>query len=92
VSACSREHGSVLLAGHKIPQKGAFTLVSSAHYLGELVEWGGWALAARNLPSFAFFIYCVCNLAPRAWHHHMWYKEKFRDYPAARKALIPLIW
>ena len=66
--------------------------MTSAHYFGEIIEWCGWALAARTLPSAAFALYTIGNLAPRAWQHHTWYKEKFRDYPASRRALVPFVW
>ena len=41
--------------------------------------------------GLAFAIYSVANLAPRAFSNHRWYLEKFDDYPAERKALIPFV-
>uniref|UniRef100_F1LAZ4 3-oxo-5alpha-steroid 4-dehydrogenase (NADP(+)) n=1 Tax=Ascaris suum TaxID=6253 RepID=F1LAZ4_ASCSU len=77
--------------GYKIPRGGLFEYVSGANYLGECVEWIGYALCARTLPSFAFAIFTLCNIGPRAVHHHRWYIEKFEDYPKTRKAIIPFI-
>ena len=76
-------------SGYSIPRGGAFRYVSCPNYLGELLEWAGWALATWSLAGLAFFAYAVANLLPRALSHHRWYREKFEDYPAKRRALIP---
>ena len=75
--------------GYAIPRGGAYRYVSCPNYLGEIIEWAGWALATRSLAGFAFFLYTAANLAPRALSHHKWYKARFPDYPPNRKALIP---
>ena len=77
--------------GYKIPRGGLHELVSSPNYLGEIVEWLGWALATWSLPGLAFAIYTIANLGPRALHHHAWYRRTFPDYPGGRKALLPFI-
>lgn len=78
--------------GYKIPCGGMFEYVSAANYFGEIVEWSGFALAAWNLPAFAFAICTACNLGPRGIQHHGWYLVKFKeDYPKARRAIIPFI-
>ena len=76
-------------SGYSIPRGGAFRYVSCPNYLGELIEWAGWALATWSLAGLAFFAYAVANLLPRALSHHRWYRERFEDYPAGRRALIP---
>ncbi|CAM9488385.1 unnamed protein product [Choristocarpus tenellus] len=79
--------------GYKIPRGGLFELVSGANFAGECLEWLGFGLAGWSLPSFAFALYTLCNLAPRALRHHLWYIEKFKEeYPCGRKALIPFLW
>ena len=75
--------------GYAIPRGGAFRYVSCPNYLGELLEWGGWALATWSLGGLAFFAYTAANLVPRALSHHRWYRARFEDYPADRKAVIP---
>jgi len=78
--------------GYKIPRGGPWELVSSPNYLGEIVEWCGFALASWSLPGLAFAVWTIANLAPRARSHHSWYRSQFPDYPARRKALVPMIW
>lgn len=47
-----------------------FELVSGANFLGEMVEWCGYALATWSLPAFAFAFFTACSIGPRACHHH----------------------
>ncbi len=77
--------------GYKIPVGGLYRWVSSPNYLGEIVEWCGFALATWSLPGLAFAVWTIANLAPRARAHHRWYRQKFPDYPAERRALIPYL-
>jgi protein-S-isoprenylcysteine O-methyltransferase Ste14 len=78
-------------SGYKIPRGGMYEWVSCPNYLGEIIEWSGWALATWSEAGFAFAVYTVANLAPRAWSHHVWYRAQFPEYPRARKALIPFV-
>jgi protein-S-isoprenylcysteine O-methyltransferase Ste14 len=75
--------------GYKIPYGGGFRWVSAPNYLGEIVEWTGWALATWSLAGLAFALYTTANLAPRALANHRWYREQFPAYPAERRALLP---
>ncbi len=77
--------------GYKIPQGGMFKYVSCAHYFGEIIMWFGWALATWSPPGLAFAIFTAANIGTRAWNQHKWYHEKFPDYPAERKAVIPFV-
>ena len=79
-------------SSYKIPRGGLFELVSGANYTGEIMEWLGFAVAAGTLPAAAFAAYTFSNIAPRAHKHHLWYLEKFEDYPEDRKAVIPGVW
>jgi len=78
-------------AAYKIPYGGAYRYVSCPNYLGEIVEWGGWALCCWNPGALAFFVWTVANLAPRAFKTHRWYQEQFPDYPPERKAILPYL-
>ena len=78
--------------GYKIPYGGLYGLVSAPNYLGELVQWIGFALAASTPSAWVFAWFTACNLLPRAHSHHAWYREQFTDYPKARKRVIPWLW
>jgi protein-S-isoprenylcysteine O-methyltransferase Ste14 len=78
--------------GYQIPYAGAFRLVSCPNYLGELVEWLGWALLTWSPAGLAFFLWTAANLLPRARSHHRWYQERFPTYPVERKAVIPFLY
>jgi protein-S-isoprenylcysteine O-methyltransferase Ste14 len=77
--------------GYRIPRGGLYRWVSCPNYLGEIVEWTGWALATWSLPGLAFAVYTAANLAPRAIDHHRWYRQQFADYPRDRRALVPFV-
>ena len=76
---------------YAVPRGGAFRRVSCPNYLGELIEWAGWALATWSLCGAAFLVWSASNLVPRALAHHRWYQEQFADYPSERKALVPYV-
>ena len=78
--------------GYRIPYGGLYRWISCPNYLGEIVEWVGWAVATWSLPGLAFALWVIANLAPRARSHHRWYQEHFSDYPGDRKALVPGLW
>jgi len=78
-------------SGYKIPRGWLYDYVSCPNYLGEILEWIGWAIATWSLAGFAFALYTAANVGPRALSHHRWYRETFDDYPPERKALIPKI-
>ena len=76
---------------YAIPDGWLFEYISSPHYFGEIIEWGGWALITWSLPGLAFFVFTFANLFPRAISSHKWYRKNFPDYPPQRKAVIPFI-
>jgi steroid 5-alpha-reductase/3-oxo-5-alpha-steroid 4-dehydrogenase 1 len=92
------KHDGILLAlrgagegGYKIPRGGLYRFVSCPNYLGEIVEWAGFALAAWSPPALAFSLWTAANLVPRALAHHRWYRSTFADYPRGRKAVLPFL-
>lgn len=71
---------------------GLFEYVSAANYSGECLEWLGFAIASWSLPAWAFCFFTLANIGPRAYHHHLFYKQTFgKRYPKHRKALIPFV-
>ena len=77
--------------GYAIPKGGLFRYVSCPNFLGEIIEWAGFALMTWSIAALAFSILTAVNLIPRALDHHKWYRDRFEDYPRLRKALIPSI-
>ncbi|HOO97513.1 MAG TPA: DUF1295 domain-containing protein [Caldisericia bacterium] len=76
---------------YKIPYGGLYEYVSCPNYLGEIIEWTGWAIATWSLGGAVFAFWTLANLLPRAVSHHRWYREHFEDYPKGRKAIVPRI-
>ncbi|XP_004451137.1 3-oxo-5-alpha-steroid 4-dehydrogenase 2 [Dasypus novemcinctus] len=76
---------------YSIPQGGLFKYISGANFLGEIIEWMGYALATWSFPALAFAFFTLCFLGLRAFHHHRFYLKMFEDYPKSRKVLIPFI-
>jgi protein-S-isoprenylcysteine O-methyltransferase Ste14 len=74
-----------------VPRGGLFRWVSNPHYLGEIVEWIGWALFAGTWAGWAFAIFTVANLLPRAVANHRWYHDTFPEYPDDRRILVPYV-
>ncbi|KAJ2707751.1 hypothetical protein FB645_000524 [Coemansia sp. IMI 203386] len=77
--------------GYSIPFGGLFGLVSCPHFLCELVEWTGYAVATGSPAAWVFTLNVACNLVPRAIFIHRWYLETFKDYPKNRKAVLPYL-
>jgi protein-S-isoprenylcysteine O-methyltransferase Ste14 len=75
--------------GYRVPHGGLFEWVSCPNYLGEIIEWFGWALATWSWAGLAFAVFTVANLLPRALAHHRWYRAQFPGYPTRRRALVP---
>jgi 3-oxo-5-alpha-steroid 4-dehydrogenase 1 len=77
---------------YSIPHGSLYKWVSCPNYLGESIQWIGWAVATWSLSGLAFAVWTIANLAPRARSHHLWYQARFVDYPVKRKALVPYLW
>lgn len=77
--------------GYRIPHGFMYRWVSAPNYLGEMVQWLGWALLTWSLAGASFAVWTVANLLPRALSNHRWYLENFEDYPPKRKAVLPFI-
>lgn len=76
--------------GYKIPQGGLFKYVSSPHYMGEIIEWIGFAIMTWSIPGLAYAFTVAVPLFGQALNSHQWYLTTFKDsYPKERKAIIP---
>jgi protein-S-isoprenylcysteine O-methyltransferase Ste14 len=79
-------------AEYSIPQGGMFKYVTNPNYLGEFIQWTGWAILCWSMAGLAFALFTLCNLLPRAVTNHKWYQAKFKDYPKKRKRFFPFIY
>ena len=77
--------------GYRIPHGFLFRWVSAPNYMGEMLQWLGWAVLTWSLAGSSFAFWTVANLLPRALSNHRWYRETFEDYPSGRKAVLPFI-
>jgi len=74
-----------------MPRGGLFDHVVMPHYLGEFIEWCGFATLARAKSAWAFAFWTACNLYPRAVANKRWYAAKFPRYPKSIAAMFPLL-
>jgi 3-oxo-5-alpha-steroid 4-dehydrogenase 1 len=72
-----------------LPEWGLYKYVVSPNYAGEIVEWTGYSIILGRQSGWAFVVWSICNLAPRARSNLAWYREKFGDQVGSRKSLIP---
>ncbi len=80
--------------GHYIPRGGMYRYVTSANYLGEFIEWCGYAILTWSLGGLAFAVWTFANLAPRARSLHRRYLSEFGDeYRSLRRRyILPFIY
>ncbi len=80
--------------GHYIPRGGMYRYVTSANYLGEFIEWCGYALLTWSLGGWVFALWTFANLAPRARSLHRRYISEFgEEYTTLRRRyIIPFIY
>ena len=72
-----------------VPQGGMYRWVSCPNYLGEIIQWFGWALLTWSPAALAFALFTFANVFPRGLAGHRWYQKTFEDYPVERRAVIP---
>ncbi|MCM1310932.1 MAG: DUF1295 domain-containing protein [Bacteroides sp.] len=74
---------------HYLPKGGMFSYVTSANYLGEFMEWVGFAILTWSWAGAVFALWTFANLAPRALKINIRYNKEFG--PLTQKAIIPYI-
>lgn len=78
---------------HYLPTGGLFDYVTSANYLGELLEWTGFAILLANPAAWMFVWWTAANLVPRAHAINCKYREEFgNEAVGRRKRIIPYIY
>lgn len=75
--------------GYFIPRGGWFKYATCPHYFFELLAWLGIVLMSRHLFTVLAFIAMFGYLTGRSIKTRAWYRERFKDYPADRKFMIP---
>jgi 3-oxo-5-alpha-steroid 4-dehydrogenase 1 len=76
-------------SGYYIPEGFFYKYISCPNYLGEMIQWIGFAILTWSPAGAVFALWTFANLFPRALSNHQWYKDRFSDYPSERKAVIP---
>lgn len=77
-------------SGYKIPQGGLYKYVSCPNYMGECIEWIGFAIMTWSATGVIYAAWVVLPLFAQALGTHRWYQSHFdQTYPAERKAIIP---
>jgi hypothetical protein len=77
--------------GYYIPHGFFFEYISTPNFVGEVIEWWGYAMVANTFVAYGFAVNTMITVGNRAIGHHQWYVEKFDDYPKQRKAFIPFL-
>lgn len=81
---------------HYLPKGGMYNYVTSANYLGEIIEWIGWAILTWSYAGFVFAWFTASNLVPRSHAIYKKYQQEFAEEFNARKPklkrIIPFIY
>lgn len=81
---------------HYLPKGGMYNYVTSANYLGEIIEWIGWAILTWSLAGCVFAWFTASNLVPRSNAIYLKYQKEFADEFNARspklKRILPFIY
>ncbi|XP_010530805.1 PREDICTED: polyprenol reductase 2 [Tarenaya hassleriana] len=77
-----------------IPHGDWFEIVSSPHYLAEIVLYSSFVIASggRDINVWLLFGFVVANLTIAAGETHRWYHRKFENYPEKRRAIFPFFY
>ncbi|KAJ4716653.1 3-oxo-5-alpha-steroid 4-dehydrogenase family protein [Melia azedarach] len=88
-----REHAEQI-DKYEIPRGDWFKIVSSPHYLAEIVIYVGMLVASGGADIIIWLLFAVvaANLTFMAAETHRWYLRKFDNYPSNRFAIFPFIY
>lgn len=90
VIRCLRKPGD---RKHYLPERGMYRYVTSANYLGELIEWTGFALLAATPAAWVFVWWTAANLIPRSHAIYKHYCQEFGcEAVGNRKRILPFIY
>jgi len=78
---------------YRLPKGDWFQLVSCPHFMAEVLIYSAMLLVMVVADVWTVWwlviVYTVSTLGLSARQTHMWYKDKFEDYPRTRCAMIP---
>ena len=85
--------GRVITTKHSIPRGKWFDLVSSPHYMAEILIYLAITivLGGKCLTWWMVFLFVVTNQIFVGKFNHSWYLNTFKDYPKSRRAIIPYL-
>lgn len=76
-----------------VPQGGLFPLVACPHYLGEILQWLGCAIALPTPMHIGWMLQGAAYLGTRAASTTAFYREKLGDaYPRERRHILPWVY
>ncbi|KAK0046309.1 polyprenol reductase [Biomphalaria pfeifferi] len=80
--------------GHFVPHGHLFDLVSSPHYLCEVIIYTAFCFMFKfeNMYLNCVAVFVWTNQVIESKISHKWYTDHFPNYPAHRKTLIPYLW
>ena len=64
---------------HYLPHGGMYDYVTSANYLGEIIEWTGYAIMTWSAAGLLFVVWTCANLVPRANSIYKRYQVEFAN-------------
>lgn len=85
--------GRIYTTKHSIPKGKWFDLVSSPHYMAEILIYLSITivLSGRSLTWWMVFLFVVTNQIFVGMFNHSWYLKTFENYPKTRRAIIPYV-
>lgn len=85
--------GRIVTTKHSIPRGFWFNLVSSPHYMAEIMIYLSLTivLGGKSLTWWMVFLFVITNQTIAGIITHSWYNKTFKDYPQSRLAIIPYV-
>lgn len=92
LAAARKRDGRVVTLEHRVVDGGLFRLVSSPQMFAEMVVYGALYVALWGGTGWKYVVAFVWgNQLLIGLATHRWYRDRFRNYPPRRKAIIPYL-
>ena len=77
---------------YTVPHRFWFDLVSCPHYMAEVAAYVALGVVAGgSRPAVLLALFVAIELTLSATIQHAWYHRTFREYPRARRAILPFV-